>query len=443
LLIIELLSFLFIERFKKGDQLSEKNNLAYKTAFFMIFIPFAIGFILSCLFRTMNAVLSPELEKSIAMPVSALGFLTSVYFLAYALFQIPLGTLLDRFGSRKVQSCLFVIAAIGLFYFSQANHVYQLAISHALIGIGMAGGLMAAFKIIVQWFKPDQIMVLNGIMMMFGGAGILLSATPTEYLAKLLGWQHLVALYGVITLAVALFIFLFVPDTDTAIEKTSLKTQLKEIIKIYQTPIFWRIAPLVASILGSFMAIQALWIEGWMRDVNHLSQKQIDNYLLLIGIALTISLLGTGFIAKWMERYSITMLQLLEFFAVLFFIDQALIIFNIPMPQWLVWFMYGFLSHKFNLCYAIFAKYFPKTHTARANAALNVMTFFVVFSVQYLIGIIINHWHEIAPNHYPIVAWQTAFSFAFILQILGFIWYIVSPRLLKNEFSLQQTKTLP
>ncbi len=389
-------------------------------------MPFAMGFILSCLFRTMNAVLSPALEKSISMPVSTLGFLTSVYFLAYGLCQIPLGTLLDRFGSRKVQFCLFMIAAIGLFCFSQAQGIYGLAVAHLLIGIGMAGGLMAAFKIIVQWFSPKQLIILNGIMMTFGGIGILLSATPTAYLTELLGWRHVVMLYGVITLAIALIIFFVVPETNTAIEKTSFKAQFKGILEIYRTPLFWRIAPLVASVLGSFMAIQALWIEGWMRDVNHLSQPQINNYLLLIGIAMTVSLLGSGFIARWVERYSITMVQLLGFFAVLFFIDQVIIILKLPISPVIVWFMFGFLSHKFNLCYAIFANYFPKTHTARANAALNVITFLVVFFVQYIIGVIINFWHVTIPNHYPVIAWQVAFGFTLVLQFVSFVWYILS-----------------
>jgi len=404
----------------------EQNKLTFKSAFFTVFMPFAMGFILSCLFRTMNAVLSPALEKSISIPISALGLLTSVYFLAYGLFQIPLGTLLDRFGSKKVQFCLFIIAAVGLFYFSQAKNIYELAIAHVLIGLGMAGGLMAAFKIIVQWFSSKQLIILNGVMMTFGGIGILLSATPTEYLTQLLGWRHVIMLYGIVTIIVALIILLVVPETNTAIEKTSFKAQFKGILEIYRTPLFWQIAPLVASILGSFMAIQALWIEGWMRDVNHLSQPQINNYLLLIGIAMTVSLLGSGFIARWVERYSITMIQLLGFFAVLFLIDQLIIILKLPVSPVIIWFMYGFLSHKFNLCYAIFANHFPKTHTARANAALNVITFLVVFAVQYLIGVIINFWHATIPNHYPVIAWQAAFGFVLLLQAASFVWYVFS-----------------
>ena len=33
------------------------------------------------------------------------------------------------------------------------------------------------------------------------------------------------------------------------------------------------------------------------------------------------------------------------------------------------------------LCYAIFTNHFPKTHSGRANSALNVITFMLVFFI--------------------------------------------------------------
>jgi MFS family permease len=50
-----------------------------------VLLPFGLGYFLSFLFRTINAVVGPEI-----------GLLTSVYFLTFAAFQIPLGVLLDR-----------------------------------------------------------------------------------------------------------------------------------------------------------------------------------------------------------------------------------------------------------------------------------------------------------------------------------------------------------
>ncbi|MCP4722623.1 MAG: MFS transporter, partial [Desulfobacteraceae bacterium] len=69
-----------------------------------IFIPFALGYFLSYLFRVVNAVIAPDLVADLGIDPSELGLLTSTYFIAFASSQIPLGVLLDRFGPRIVES---------------------------------------------------------------------------------------------------------------------------------------------------------------------------------------------------------------------------------------------------------------------------------------------------------------------------------------------------
>src|SRR5438445_7355009 len=44
-----------------------------------VFFPFTAAFFLSYLFRTINAVISPELSSELALDAADLGFLTSVY----------------------------------------------------------------------------------------------------------------------------------------------------------------------------------------------------------------------------------------------------------------------------------------------------------------------------------------------------------------------------
>ncbi|NMQ19446.1 MFS transporter [Candidatus Competibacter phosphatis] len=76
-----------------------------------IFLPFAAGYFLSYLYRTINAVLSPYLVAELRLDATDLGLLTSVYFLTFAAFQLPLGMLLDRFGPRRVEATLLLFAA--------------------------------------------------------------------------------------------------------------------------------------------------------------------------------------------------------------------------------------------------------------------------------------------------------------------------------------------
>ena len=100
-----------------------------------IFIPFSIGYFLSYLYRSTNAVLAPYLNQDLGINAEQLGLITSVYFLTFALFQLPLGILLDKYGARKVQTILFIIASIGAATFALGNDVLQLTIGRGLIAL--------------------------------------------------------------------------------------------------------------------------------------------------------------------------------------------------------------------------------------------------------------------------------------------------------------------
>ncbi len=69
--------------------------------FLRVALPFLAGYFVSYLYRMVNAVLGPTLAAEFGLTAGGLGLLSSVYFLAFALFQLPLGLLLDRFGPRR------------------------------------------------------------------------------------------------------------------------------------------------------------------------------------------------------------------------------------------------------------------------------------------------------------------------------------------------------
>src|ERR1700740_3041246 len=74
--------------------------------FVPLYLAFASGYLLSYLYRTVNAVISPELSAALSVSASSLGLLTSAYFIAFAAMQLPAGMLLDRYGPRRVEPIL-------------------------------------------------------------------------------------------------------------------------------------------------------------------------------------------------------------------------------------------------------------------------------------------------------------------------------------------------
>ena len=67
---------------------------------------------MSYFFRSVNAIIAPDLISDMDLNASDLGLMTAGYFLAFAAFQMPLGILLDRFGPVKVQTVLLATAAV-------------------------------------------------------------------------------------------------------------------------------------------------------------------------------------------------------------------------------------------------------------------------------------------------------------------------------------------
>jgi len=110
-----------------------------------VLLPFAAGFYLTILFRTINALISGQLTSDLALRAADIGLLTSVYFLTFAAAQIPIGSLLDRYGPRRVQSALLFVAAGGAALFG-ASQGFPLVLARALIGLGVAAALTAGVK---------------------------------------------------------------------------------------------------------------------------------------------------------------------------------------------------------------------------------------------------------------------------------------------------------
>ena len=144
----------------------------------VVFAPFVAGYYLSYLFRTINAVIAGRLVSDLQLDAAQLGLLTSVYFLTFAAVQLPLGVALDHYGPRRVQGFLLLLAASGTALFASADNVPTLLIGRALIGLGVAGGLMAGLKALVLWFPKEWLPLLNGLFIALGTTGAVTATAP-------------------------------------------------------------------------------------------------------------------------------------------------------------------------------------------------------------------------------------------------------------------------
>ena len=97
-----------------------------------VMTPFAAGYVMVWLLRSVNAVVAPDLVRDLGLTASGLGLLTAAYFFTYAAMQLPVGLLLDRFGPRRTQSGLFLFSALGCLGFAVSQNELSLTLSREI-----------------------------------------------------------------------------------------------------------------------------------------------------------------------------------------------------------------------------------------------------------------------------------------------------------------------
>lgn len=390
---------------------------------FRVFVPFALGYFLSYLYRVVNAVIAPDLVRDVGLDANHLGLLTSAYFLTFAAFQLPLGILLDRLGPRRTEAALLMFAAAGAFVFGIADSAAGLIAGRAMIGLGVSACLMAAFKAFVMWFPSQRLPLINGCQMAAGGLGALAATTPVEAALTLTDWRGVFLVLGALTLAVAVTIFVVVPEHESTRAGTTLRDQFGGIARIFTSSLFWRIAPLTVMSQASFLSIQGLWSGPWLRDVAGLERDAVANYLFLVAGAMVAGFIFMGWIAERLSRFGIRPMIVAVTGMILFMMTQAAIVANSAVPVLVLWVFFGFFGTTGIVPYAALSQRFPPHLAGRLNTGLNVLVFVVAFSGQWGIGAVIDLWPATASGGYALEGYRAAFGIMLGLQVLALVWF--------------------
>ncbi|MCA1529433.1 MULTISPECIES: MFS transporter [Bradyrhizobium] len=389
-----------------------------------VFLPFASGYYLSYLFRTINALIASRLSSDTGLGTADLGLLTSVYFLVFAAAQIPIGILLDRFGPRRVQSVLLLIAAAGAGLFAVSTSFLSFLIARGMIGLGVAAALTAGLKSIILWFPRERVALLNGYMIMLGSLGAVTATAPLEHLLAWMGWRQLFEILAAATGATAILIYVVVPERGNVPSTASTPTTLSS---VFGDRRFWRMAPLSATCVGSAWSLQGLWASPWLTDVEGLDRAALVRQLFIMSIVLSCGAVLFGMTVHHIKRRGIGVEAVLGMVAVLFIAAELVLILRAPLSSILPWSVVAIVGTATVVSFAVIADYFPPELAGRANGALNVLHFGWAFLAQYATGLILEQWSA-NDGHRPLQAYQVAFGFNVALQIAALVWFTLSRR---------------
>ncbi|MGK5046800.1 MFS transporter [Janthinobacterium sp. GB4P2] len=404
----------------RGAGASSRSGVA---VFCLVFLPFALGHYLSCLLRGVNAVLTAELLGAIALTPAQLGLLTSAFFLAFALVQLPIGMTLDRYGPRTVQLWLLALAALGVWLFSRGHSFAELMWARALMGAGLGGCFMAAVKAISCAIAPARLPSVHGYLIAVGGLGAATATMPVKLALHYTDWRGVFLGLALAALAIGLLIRLLSPAMPAP---TAAHTVSKvSIWSVYRDPGFRRTIALILLPHTVFFGVQGLWVGRWLADVGGLSDDNVA-YLLYLGMAAVIfGAIGMGMLTEWAGRHAIEPMQVAGAGIVLFVAVQVAMACNVVPSLPMLSVLFTVLGTVTGLEYAIVAQSMPASLTGRAATCLNLLIFTGAFLVQAGFGLILGCWPLNSLQQYPPQAYQVAFGVLAALQLPGLAMFFI------------------
>ncbi|MGB2248028.1 MAG: NarK family nitrate/nitrite MFS transporter [Alcanivorax sediminis] len=215
--------------------------------------------------------------------------------------RVIIGSLVDRYGPRKVFGSLLIISAFPCWAFAMSTTFEQLAITRLLLGF-VGAGFVVGIRLIGEWFPANEVGLAEGVYGGWGNFGSAAAAITLPTVAMMFGgddgWRWAIASTGLIALLYGL-VFLwrarntpkgssyFKPKRSAALEvstKRDLYFYLAMSVPLYAAllVIVWRLGPSNLALFGTtpqyvlIALILALGIvqigQAWRVNREHLKE---------------------------------------------------------------------------------------------------------------------------------------------------------------------------
>ena len=381
--------------------------------------------------RTVMAIVGPVLAVELGLSAVELGVLAACLFAGYAVVQLPLGVALDAFGPRRVQAVLMSLAAVGFAIFALSPGFGGLVLARIVVGIGISAGLMAVIKGHADWFERHRVAHVTGIASALGALGSTLTTSPVQAMLPTLGWRGVFWVLCLLALAVAIWIFLSVPDKPRPPgPPRTLRGDIALSGRILASRTFWRFGPAVATLSMFNFAYLGLWAGPWLRDVAGMDGPARAGVLFLYTFAMIAGSTLTGSAASrasvaGLPRFLVPLVSL----AGLVLLQAGLMLqpsqHAVVLVLWLGMAVFGAAGA---VGYVVMCQMFPPEQTGRVSTAVNTLTLGGAFLIQAAIGWILDLWPRTASGGWDPDGYSWALGLTAALQALSALVMATAPR---------------
>lgn len=385
-----------------------------------IYLVLCCAYVASQFYRVANAAIAPELMAELELSAEAMGAITGLFFLAFAVAQIPTGILLDRYGARRTMAGLFTVAVLGALTFAAADGAAVLAIGRILLGLGCAAGLMGSMVVIARWYPAERFATLSAMLFVVGGGGTILATTPLAWVVEGIGWRGAFLAMAGLTGAFALLLFLIVRDAPpghagAGDSGESWRQVLSGLRAVLANRDLWLVSAIQFVGYASVLTVVGLWGGPYLADVHGLDGVARGNALLALNVAVLAGVLFYGRLDRHMgERKWLIVAGALAtavILALLAVLEKP----HFPTAMILL-LLFAFIGSYVMLNHAFARAVLPDHLIGRGLTFQNLSVFLGVAVIQSVSGLIVGGFDR-GGGQSPEIAYRWIFGFLAVLLI--------------------------
>lgn len=170
-------------------------------------------YVLAVFHRSSLGVAGLLAAERFQIEATALAFFTVLQLVVYAGMQIPIGVLLDRFGSRALLLWGLVLMTSAQLVFAYATSFPVAVAARAVLGAGDAMVFVSVIRLVSVWFLVRQAPLVTQLTGQVGQVGAIVAAAPLAFALSTLGWTRSFALASSVGVVLMVGVALLVKES--------------------------------------------------------------------------------------------------------------------------------------------------------------------------------------------------------------------------------------
>jgi len=212
-------------RVPESNASSENANASPTKTRWLVLLLISLMYMITYMDRTGISIAAPAMAKEFGLSQTALGIVFSVFLWAYALGQIPLGSLADRLGPRLVLLIIVPFWSVMTAMTAIAGGIASLIVIRFVFGLAEAGAFPAATRAMQLWFPKAERGIVHGVTHSFSRFAVAVVPFIAVSIMVAFGWRWIFYVFGAAGLLWSVaFYFLYrnLPEEDAKVNQSEL-----------------------------------------------------------------------------------------------------------------------------------------------------------------------------------------------------------------------------